>query len=48
MRKKSILIIIGMIIIPPAFGFEDEYTQFECEKNPEVCLSRVIINQHRD
>jgi len=43
MPKKSILIIIGMIIIPPAFGVVDEYTQFECENTPEVCLSRAII-----
>ncbi|OAD21875.1 secreted protein, partial [Candidatus Thiomargarita nelsonii] len=42
MQKKLILIIIGMILIPPAFGVQDEYTQFECEATPEVCLSRVI------
>jgi formylglycine-generating enzyme required for sulfatase activity len=40
MQKILRLIITGMIIIPPAFG--DEYTQFECDATPEVCLSRVI------
>jgi len=44
MRKKLILIIIGMILIPPTFGVEDEYTRFECDVGvPAVCLSRVII-----
>jgi formylglycine-generating enzyme required for sulfatase activity len=47
MQKKSILIIIGMIIIPPAFGVVDEYTQFECEAFPEVCLSRVIAEMQK-
>ncbi|MEN8220471.1 MAG: hypothetical protein ABFS56_29805 [Pseudomonadota bacterium] len=48
MRKNLILIIIGMILIPPAFGFEDEYTQFECEKDPVVCLSRAIIKMQEE
>ncbi|MEN8220028.1 MAG: hypothetical protein ABFS56_27500, partial [Pseudomonadota bacterium] len=48
MRKNLILIIIGMILIPPAFGLEDEYTQFECERSLEVCLSRVIIKMQEE
>ncbi|MEN8217379.1 MAG: SUMF1/EgtB/PvdO family nonheme iron enzyme [Pseudomonadota bacterium] len=44
MQKILILIIIGMILIPPAFGVQDAYTQFkQCDVGfPEVCLSRVI------